>query len=74
MIRYSNNTGSSGIHSYEVLEDGLKVLFTSGSVYIYDRYKLGENRYQIAIKKAMYGSGLNSFLLRECRGTYSKIR
>lgn len=64
MERYANRSGGSGIHSYEIGYDYIKVKF-NGTAKIYQwsySGRAGQRHVDIMKSLAIKGSGLNSYI------------
>ncbi len=71
MIPYTNKGGKSGIESYEIGEDFIKVKFSDGNIYTYDNAVTGEENIKTMKELAENGSGLNSFITKVIRKNYA---
>ena len=65
MNTYRNISGKSGIVGFNILQNGILVKFTSGTIYEYTFESAGKNTIDIIRNLAMTGIGLNGFLVRE---------
>lgn len=72
MIDYSNRGGDSGISAYEIKEDGIVVQFSTGTKYLYTNMSAGASNIEEMKKLATIGKGLNSFIMKYARTSYSK--
>lgn len=71
MKPYKNLSGNSGIKAYELLNDGLKIQFVDGSVYLYNIAFNGENAIKIMKALAKKGIGLTTYINREIRENFA---
>ena len=71
MIPYTNKGGKSGIESYEIGEDFIKVKFSDGNIYTYDNAVTGEENIKTMKELAESGNGLNSFISKTVRKNYA---
>lgn len=71
MVRYRNLIGNSGVHSYEFLDNAIKVMFCDGKIYLYDYFKAGASNIERMKFLARNGQGLNTFINQEVRKLYS---
>lgn len=62
MERYTNRSGGSGVSSYEIGPDYIRVRFSSGSTYRYSYRKAGQSHVENMKRLASGGSGLNSYI------------
>lgn len=62
MEKYANRNGGSGISSYEIGSDYIRVRFSSGSIYTYSHNKAGQSHVENMKNLAINGSGLNSYI------------
>jgi hypothetical protein len=75
MAKYKNLGGNSGVSSYEIGTDSIKVTFNDGSVYLYNNAVTGKQNIDRMKSLAETGSGLNSFIMTHVRKLYaSKLR
>lgn len=72
MIKYMDINNDSGVLSYEILEDSIKIEFKGGSIYLYTYSSAGRNNIETMKKLAKKGDGLNSFINRNVRTKYLK--
>lgn len=71
METYSNLNGKSGIRSYEIGLDSIKIMFTSGSVYLYDYAVTGIEKVEHMKELALEGIGLNKYISQVIKKTYA---
>ncbi|MGQ7944408.1 hypothetical protein [Flavobacterium sp. WC2509] len=62
MEKYANVCGDSGVSSYEIGSDYIKVSFSSGNTYQYSYGKAGESHVENMKKLALEGFGLYSYI------------
>jgi len=75
MERYKNLGGKSGIVAYEVEDDGIKVQFSDGMVYLWNNQSAGADNVDQMKALAAAGRGLNSFIMRRVKNDWaSKTR
>lgn len=70
MTRYSNRNGDSGVRSYEVGPDYIRVQFSSGSPYLYNYSSAGESNIEEMKRLAKRGFGLNGFIYSNVKNKY----
>ena len=74
MEQYKNLGGDSGVSSFEIGDDYIKVKFSDGAVYVYTDVSAGSYYIEKMKELAIIGEGLNSFINRYVRKKYaSKI-
>ena len=75
MERYKNISGDSGVYCYEIGDDSITVQFNDGSVYLYDYQSAGSGNIERMKSLAIFGQGLNSFIMRVVKKKYaSKLK
>jgi hypothetical protein len=62
MEKYANLSGDSGVSSYEIGLDYIKVSFSSGSTYKYSYKKAGQSHVENMKKLAVEGFGLYCYI------------
>lgn len=63
MERYRNSSGTSGVNSFEIGNDFIRVKFTGTSqTYTYSHRKAGSRHVENMKTLAIRGSGLNSYI------------
>ena len=67
---YSNMSGDSGIYAYDSGSDFITVFFTSGKQYTYTYESAGTSNVEQMKNLARAGSGLNSFIINNCKDDY----
>ncbi len=71
MERYGNSSGKSGIYGYEIGNDYIRVLFSSGLTYRYSyNGRAGVNNVEKMKVLAKNGSGLNSYINSYVKNKY----
>lgn len=68
---YRNRSGNSGIKAYELMQDGVKVQFADGSVYLYDNKTNGARSIRIMKKLASDGIGLTTYINQKIRKNFA---
>lgn len=71
MKKYSNNGGDSGVSAYEIKNDGIIVQFSTGAKYLYTYTSAGTSNIEEMKKLALSGEGLNSYIMKYARTSYS---
>lgn len=73
MQRYSNTGGSSGVHSYEIGENYVDVVFSSTrKTYRYSYSSAGRGNVETMKRLARSGSGLNAFINTNVKNLYER--
>lgn len=62
MHAYKNLAGNSGIESYEILREGVKVRFKGGATYLYDYRIPGRKQVEDMKRLALAGKGLSTYI------------
>ena len=71
MERYRNSGGDSGVSSYEIGADYIKVKFSgTPRTYTYSYRKAGSSHVENMKKLAQSGNGLNSYINRYVKNLY----
>lgn len=72
MERYLNLGGDSNIAYYEIGPDYINVMFYGGVTYVYTYKSAG--RYHVDNMKSLatQGSGLNSYIMGNCKNSYER--
>lgn len=71
MIRYRNLGGSSGVNSYEIGSDYIKIKFNgTAGMYTYSYRRAGRNHVESMKQLAMNGRGLNAYVNRFVKFRY----
>lgn len=71
MIQYKNLGGNSNVHSYEIGNDYIDVMFGGGSKYRYTYESAGIENIEKMKQLAKAGQGLNSFINKVVRKLYA---
>ena len=71
MERYADINGDSGVLSYEIGHDYIKVKFKTGAVYTYTYASAGKENVETMKMLAKSGNGLNSFINKYARKLYA---
>ena len=72
MEPYRNLGGDSGVESYEIGSDFIRVQFSDGSVYLYTYERPGSQNVEHMKQLAVNGQGLNSFINTTVRYDYAR--
>ena len=73
MQRYLNTGGDSGIESYEIGEDYIKVWFArSQKAYTYSYQSAGREHVEAMKKLAKNGTGLNEYINKNTKYLYDR--
>jgi hypothetical protein len=64
MDNYRNLAGNSGVTSYEILGDAIKVQFSNGTTYLYDYRNPGRDHVEKMKQLAKKGQGLATYIVR----------
>lgn len=72
MERYKNLSGKSNIHSYQIDNESITILFNDGWFYSYSNTSAGFSNIDQMQLLAKNGFGLNSFIMRHVRKLYAK--
>ncbi len=71
MEAYANKGGDSSVAAYEIGNDGIRVRFQDGAVYLYSYGKPGSHHVEQMKTLARNGVGLNSYINRNVRKEYA---
>lgn len=71
MERYRNLSGDSGVASFEMGPDFIRVQFTDNHVYLYNNAATGEANISRMKALAVQGKGLNTFINQEVKHEYA---
>lgn len=71
MQTYANLGGNSDVRAYEIFDDGIRVRFGDGSVYVYTDASAGAYNIECMKACAERGYGLNGYINRNCRFGYA---
>ncbi len=72
MPRYANLDGDSGVESYELGDDSITVVFSTGAAYLYTSASAGSANIDHMKSLAQRGEGLNEFINRSVRKKYER--
>ena len=72
MRPYKNLSGDSGVIAYEWLDDGIKVQFQDGTIYLYTDASAGSENIEKMKQLALGGRGLSTFISTTVRHRYLK--
>ena len=74
MTPYRNLSGESNVISFETTEDSIHVVFRSGAHrnYLYDSVRPGQSVVNQMKELATQGRGLNSFISRVVKSSFSR--
>lgn len=72
MQLYKDLDGDSGVYAYEYGADYIRVIFTTGAIYLYTYKSAGAENIEQMKKLADYGDGLNAFINSQVRKKYEK--
>ncbi|KAB2833130.1 MAG: hypothetical protein F9K48_09090 [Candidatus Brocadia sp.] len=71
MNLYKNLGGDSGVHSFEIGPDCIKVQFLDGVNYTYNYAVTGMDHVERMKELAIFGQGLNSYINKYVRKLYA---
>ena len=71
MPRYRNLGGNSGVLSYELGDDFIRVTFLDGEEYLYNYESAGRNLIEQMKRLARRGKGLNAFIMKNVYDDYA---
>lgn len=73
MIIYKDIDNDSGIYSYEISSESIKIWFKSGGKpYIYSYKSAGQTHVEKMKKLAATGNGLNSYIMKNVRNNFER--
>ncbi len=72
MPRYANLGGDSGVESYEIGDDSITVIFSTGVPYLYTSASAGSANIERMKSLARRGEGLNEFINKYVRDKYER--
>lgn len=72
MQNYLNLCGKSGVRAFEISSDFIKVMFSTGAVYIYTYRSAGVEKVEKMKRLALRGCGLNSFIMKYAKYNYER--
>lgn len=67
---YRNSGGDSGVSSYEIGIDYIKVRFSTGKIYTYSHRKAGKRHVDQMKIVAQKGNGLNTYINKYVKDLY----
>jgi hypothetical protein len=70
MDLYQNISGDSSIYAYDTGSDFITVYFINGNQYTYSYKSAGTSNVEQMKNLARAGSGLNSFIIKNCKKDY----
>lgn len=70
MERYRNLNGDSGVFTFEIGDDYIKVVFSTGVEYTYSNHKAGRLHVENMKRLAIQGAGLNAYINKNVRKLY----
>jgi hypothetical protein len=62
MERYGNTSGKSGVKAYEIVPDGIRIMFVTGEIYRYTFGSAGKERIVRMRSLAKKGKGLSTYI------------
>ncbi|MEE6012045.1 MULTISPECIES: hypothetical protein [Enterobacteriaceae] len=72
MQRYANRGGDSGIVAFEIADESITVQFSDGWKYVYDNSVPGASVVAQMKALALSGHGLNSYISRVVKKSFSR--
>jgi hypothetical protein len=72
MKSYANVDGDSNVTAYEYGDNWIRVKFSDGSIYEYTHSSAGQHNIDTMKRLADSGDGLNSFIMRNVKKSYSR--
>lgn len=72
MQRYLNLGGNSNVHSFEIADDSITVIFNGGATYLYTIASTGFANISKMKELAIAGHGLNSFIGRVIKKDFAR--
>ncbi len=72
MEKYSDIDRDSGVVTYEIGEDFIKVKFSDGAIYLYTNTSAGHHNINQMKLLASRGDGLNAYINNHVRKGYAK--
>jgi hypothetical protein len=70
--RYENRDGDSGVASYEIGPDFIRVQFRGGSTYVYSYARPGAQHVERMKELARAGLGLSTYISQNVRTAYAR--
>jgi hypothetical protein len=71
MQRYKNLGGDSGVATFEIGSEYIKVQFTTGAMYTWTYQSAGSGNIEEMKSLARRGEGLNSFIMHRVKNDFS---
>ena len=72
MERYANASRDSSVVSYEIGDDYIRVMFSDGSIYLYNYDSTGTENTERMKLLARSGRGLNTFISSTVKKRYAR--
>ena len=72
MQHYKDIDGDSGVSSYEIGIDFIRVMFSTGAIYLYTYASAGAQNIEQMKNLADAGEGLNAFINKHVRKLYAR--
>ena len=72
MESYRDIDGDSGVQAYEIGPDFIRVMFSTGAVYLYTYGSAGMQNIERMKQLARSGNGLNAFINTTVRKAYAR--
>ena len=72
MTKYKNLSGESGIMSYELGSDFIRIQFEDKEIYLYTENSTGAEHIAKMKELAEKGRGLNTYINQHVRGNFEK--
>lgn len=69
---YRDIDGDSGVAAYEIGPDFIRVVFTTGAIYLYTYASAGRQNIESMKQLAASGDGLNAYINRWVRKAYAR--
>lgn len=74
MELYKNLGGDSGVHSYKIGDNFIKVKFkTTNKIYVYDHFRPGTHHVETMKQLATAGHGLQTYINKHRSAGYASI-
>lgn len=70
MITYQNLSGQSGVESYDIGDDYIKILFQGGETYLYSYDHPGKEHVEHMKELAAQGQGLSTYIAQHVKDEY----
>jgi hypothetical protein len=72
MKKYGDPCGNSGVSTYEIGDDSIRVRFKSGDIYVYDYRSAGRASIERMKRLAEEGTGLTTYISQHVRENYAE--